>query len=45
MMQEIHHAMAELNKVEKFFKMKEGLIGDPNIYLGAKIKMMEMPNG
>ena len=42
----IHHsAEEELNKIDKLFKMKAGSIGDPDIYLGAKVKPMKMNNG
>ena len=42
----IHHsAVEELNKIDKFFKMKAGSIGDPDIYLGAMVKPMKMNNG
>ena len=42
----IHHsAEEELIKIDKFFKMKAGSIGDPDIYLGAKVKQMKMNNG
>ena len=42
----IHHsAEEELNKIDKFFKMKAGSIGDPHIYLGPKVKQMKMNNG
>ena len=42
----IHHsAEEELDKIDKFFKMKTGSIGDPDIYLGAKVKPMKMNNG
>ena len=40
-----HNAEQELYKIHKFFKMKDGSIGDPDIYLGAKVKQMELPNG
>ena len=41
----IHHsAEEELNKNDKFFKIKAGSIGDPDIYLGAKVKQMKMNN-
>ena len=40
-----HNAEQELHKIDKFFKMKDGSIGDPDIYLGAKVKQMELPNG
>ena len=42
----IHHSTEEeLNKIDKFFKMKAGSIGDADIYLGAKVKPMKMNNG
>ena len=40
-----HNAEQELRKIDKFFKMKDGSVGDPDIYLGAKVKQMELPNG
>ena len=40
-----HSAEEELSKIDKFFKMKGGSIGDPNIYLGAKVKQMKMNIG
>ena len=42
----IHHsAEEELIKIDKFFKIKAGSIGDPDIYLGAKVKQMKMNYG
>ena len=42
----IHHdAVSVLQKLDHFFKMKPGSIGDPNYYLGAKLRKMTMPNG
>ena len=32
-----HDAIAELVKLDKHFKMKPGSIGDPDLYLGAKV--------
>ena len=32
-------------KIDKYFKMKEGSIGDPDIYLGAKLRKNTLPNG
>ena len=40
-----HDTEAEIYKINKFFKSKDGSITDPDIYLGAKVKTMEMPNG
>ena len=42
----IHHsAEEELKKIDKFLNIKAGSIGDPDIYLGAKVKPMKMNNG
>jgi hypothetical protein len=40
-----HDAMALIREIDKFFKMKSGSIGDPDIYLGAKLREMQLPNG
>ena len=39
-----HSSEGELNKTDKNFKMKAGSIGDPDIYLGAKVEPMKMNN-
>ena len=42
----IHHsAEEEFNKIDKFVKMKTGSIGDPDVYLGAKVTPVKMNNG
>ena len=42
----IHHLAEEkLNNIDKLFKMKAASIGDPDIFLGAKVKPMKMNNG
>ena len=42
----IHHdAENELRRLDKFFAMKKGSIGDPDIYLGAKLRKMTLANG
>ena len=42
----VHHAAEEiLLRIDKYFKMKPGSIGNPNIYLGATIKKMRLHNG
>lgn len=42
----IHHdAMGQLVHLDKFFKMKPGSMGDPEFYLGAKVKKMDLANG
>ena len=35
----VHHdTMTNLMKIDKYFKLKPSSIGDPDIYLGAKLK-------
>ena len=34
-----------LKQVDKYFRLKPGLLADPNIYLGAKVKLMALLNG
>ena len=42
----IHHAAIPiLDKIDKFMKLKESLVGGPGIYLGNKLRQVEMPNG
>ena len=42
----IHHdAETSLHQLDKFFQMKPGSIGDPDIYLGAKLRRAQLPNG
>jgi hypothetical protein len=38
-------AAKELEKLDHYFQMKPGSIGDPDVYLGTKIKPMTLPNG
>ena len=40
-----HEAMTTLMKIDKYFKLKPSSIGDPDIYLGAKLKYNRAPNG
>ena len=40
-----HDAEAEIHKIDKFSMMKKGSVGDPDVYLGEKVKRMEMANG
>jgi len=35
----------ELEKLDHYFQMKKGSIGDPDIYLGNKLKTTTLPNG
>jgi hypothetical protein len=42
----VHHdAMSSLNEIDHFFKTKEGLMRDPEYYLGAKLRQFTLPNG
>ena len=42
----IHHdAVGVLTELDYYFKMKPGSIGDPDIYLGAKLRKTTLPNG
>jgi hypothetical protein len=41
----IHHdADSALHEIDKYFPMKPGSIGDPDIYLGSKLKPVQMEN-
>ena len=35
----------QLLDLDKFFMMKKGSIGDPGIYLGAKLRKVQLDNG
>jgi hypothetical protein len=42
----VHHdALRSLKEIDHFFKTKEGSIGDPEFYLGAKLRGTTLPNG
>ncbi len=42
----IHHdALSILAKLDKYFKLKPGSIGNPKMYLGATLKKMTLDNG
>ena len=42
----IHHDMEmALMELDNYFAMKKGSIGDPDIYLGAKLRAVELNNG
>ena len=40
-----HEAMEDLSNIDYYFKMKPSSIGDPDIYLGSKIRKITMNNG
>ena len=42
----IHHGVKSvLRRIDKYIKLKPSSIGDPGIYLGAKINQMILENG
>jgi hypothetical protein len=42
----IHHdAVTAIKQLDKYFPMKPGSIGDPDIYLGTKLRQVELSNG
>ena len=40
-----HDATSVLKQLDKYFQMKPGSIGDPDIYLGAKLRPVRLNNG
>ena len=40
-----HEAEVALHKIDKYFKMKPGSTKDPDLYLGAKLCWVRLPNG
>ena len=40
-----HDVAATLREIDKFFPMKPGSIGDPDVYLGGKLRKIRLPNG
>ena len=40
-----HDAISVLKQLDKYFQMKPGSIGDPDIYLGAKLRSVRLSNG
>ena len=42
----VHHdAQTALEDLDRYFQMKENSIGDPDLYLGAKLRKTTLPNG
>ena len=42
----VHHdAVSAIKEIDRFFMMKPGSIGHPDIYLGAKLRQVQLPNG
>jgi len=40
-----HNAKDVLHRLDKHFMLKPGSLGDPDIYLGVKLKKMTLSNG
>jgi hypothetical protein len=40
-----HNAMDNLRKIDYYFKLKTESHGDPDIYIGSKLRKMTLPNG
>ena len=40
-----HDAMAVIRRIDKYFKLKPESIGDPDMYLGAKLRQHQAENG
>ncbi len=40
-----HNPMSVHNSINGYMPMKSSLVGDPDIYLGAKLKMARLENG
>jgi hypothetical protein len=40
-----HDATSVIKEIDRFLKMKSGTIGDPDIYLGSKLRLITLPNG
>ena len=42
----IHHdAMSQIKSIDKYFHVKPDSMGDPDMYLGAKLRKVTLPNG
>jgi hypothetical protein len=40
-----HEVLADLRKIDHYFKMKKDSVGDPDIYLGSKLRKVVLSNG
>ena len=40
-----HNTRPILDMIDKYMTLKESSVGDPDLYLGAKLRQMKMPNG
>ena len=39
-----HNSLSVLERLDKYFQLKEGSVGDPDVYLGAKIRKVRLEN-
>ena len=39
-----HNSRTDLDRIGKFMKLKEDYVGNPDIYLGAKLKKVQISN-
>jgi hypothetical protein len=40
-----HNPMSVMNEINGYLPLKPSSVGDPNIYLGTKLKQTQLPNG
>jgi hypothetical protein len=40
-----HDVLGDPKKIDLYFKMKKGSMGDPDIYLGSRLRRVVLPNG
>ncbi len=40
-----HNPMSVMNEISRYLPLKPSSVGDPDIYLGAKLKQTRLPNG
>ncbi len=40
-----HNALSVLTQINNYLPLKPTSVGDPHIYLGAKLKETQLPNG
>ncbi len=40
-----HNPMSVINEINSYLPLKPSSVGDPDIYLGAKLKQTRLPNG
>jgi hypothetical protein len=40
-----HNPMSVMNEINGYLPLKSSSVGDPDIYLGTKLKLTRLPNG